>query len=93
MRGEVSFKFEGVVMTDTTDRKTKSVALEIDLDRETCNWLTEPIVGFLGESVQHAVMVEFDRYIQAGDLEKTEERLRKINKQSDESDGFVGMYL
>lgn len=93
MRGEVSFKFEGVVMTDTKDRKTKSVALEIDLDRETCNWLTEPIVGFLGESVQHAVMVEFDRYIQAGDLEKTEERLRKINKQSDESDGFVGMYL
>ena len=31
--------------------------------------------------------------VKAGDLEKTEERLRKISEQSDESDGFVGMYL
>lgn len=93
LRGEVCFKFEGVAMTDTKDRKTKSLALDITLDRETCNWLSEPFVGFLSESVQHAVVVEFDRYIEAGDLEKTEERLRKINEQSDESDGFVGMYL
>ena len=38
-------------------------------------------------------MVEFNRYIEAGDLDKTEERLRKLNEQSEAGDGFVGMYL
>lgn len=93
LRGEVSFAFEGTVMTDTKDQITKSVDLAITLDRETCVWLTEPIVAFLSESVQHAVMVEFDRYIDAGDLKRTEERIAKINQESDEADGFVGMYL
>ncbi|QDT12530.1 hypothetical protein [Planctomycetes bacterium K23_9] len=92
-RGEVAFRFEGTAMTDTKDRLTKSVDLEITLDRETCTWLTEPIVAFLTESVQHALMVEFDRYIDAGDLQRTQERIEKINQQSDEADGFVGMYL
>ncbi len=92
-RGEVSFKFEGTVMTDTTDRLTKSVDLSVELQRETCQWLTEPIVTFLAESVKHATMVEFDRYIDAGDLERTEQRIAKINQQSDEADGYVGMYL
>ncbi|MGB7344025.1 MAG: hypothetical protein WBD20_07415 [Pirellulaceae bacterium] len=92
-RGEVAFKFEGAVMTDANDRLTKSVDLEITLDRETCTWLTEPIVHFLAESTQQAIMVEFDRYIDAGDLRRTEERLEQIRQQSDESDGFVGMYL
>jgi hypothetical protein len=93
LRGEVAFKLEGTVMTDSKDRVTKSVDLDVSLDRETCAWLTEPIVSFLTESVQHAVMVEFDRYIQAGDLRRTEERIAKINQESDEADGFVGMYL
>ena len=92
-RGEVSFKVEGTVLTDAADRVTKSVDLDITLDKETCLWLTEPVVTFLAESVQHAVMVEFDRYIDAGDLKRTEERIDKINQESDEADGFVGMYL
>ena len=69
---EIVFAFEGTVMTDEQDRQTKVGRTERQLDRETCSWLSEPIVGFLAESVQHAVMVEFNRYIEAGDLEKTE---------------------
>jgi hypothetical protein len=92
-RGSVVFAFEGTVMTDTKDLATRSVDLKVQLDCETCSWLSEPFVNFLAESVQHAVMVEFNRYINAGDLEKTQERIRKINEQSDSSDGFVGMYL
>ena len=91
--GEVAFRFEGTVMTGEKDRQTKSVDLSVELDRETCAWLSEPFVTFLNESVQHAVRVEFDRYIQAGDLDKTEERLRKVNEQCDDAGGFVGMYL
>ncbi|NND96729.1 MAG: hypothetical protein HKN47_05300 [Pirellulaceae bacterium] len=92
-RGEIAFAFEGTVMTGTKDRQTRSVDLTVTLDRETCAWLSEPFVGFLSESVQHAVVVEFDRYIEAGDLKKTEERIAKLNEQSDAADGFVGMYL
>jgi hypothetical protein len=91
--GHVVFAFEGTVMTDPEDRQTKAVDINVKLDSETCGWLSEPVVGFLAESVQHAVLVEFNRYIEAGDLKKTEERIRAVQEQSDSSDGFVGMYL
>lgn len=91
--GEVTFTFEGTALTGEKDRRTRSVDLDVQLSGETCSWLSEPFVGFLRESVQHAVMVEFNRYIEAGDLDKTEERLRKLSEQSEAGDGFVGMYL
>lgn len=92
-QGCVVFHFEGTALTGEQDRQTRSVDINVKLAQETCAWLNEPIVGFLAESVQHAVMVEFNRYINAGDLEKTEERIRAINQQTDSADGFVGMYL
>lgn len=92
-QGEVVFSFEGTVMTGEKDQRTKAVDLNVKLDSETCEWLCEPMVGFLAESVRHAVLVEFNRYIQAGDLKKTEERIKAIQQQSDSSEGFVGMYL
>ena len=91
--GRVSFSFEGTVMTGENDRKTKAVDISVKLDDETCGWLNAPVVGFLSESVQHAVLVEFDRYIDAGDLAQTETRIQAIQAQSDSADGFVGMYL
>ena len=91
--GTVVFSFEGAVLTDADDRQTKAVDINVKLDRETCSWLSEPIVGFLAESVQHALLVEFNRYIEAGDLTKTQQRIEALQKQSDECDGFVGMYL
>jgi heme-degrading monooxygenase HmoA len=39
------------------------------------------------------MVVEFDRYIAAGDLEKTRRRLEEIESKSDNQDGFMGMYL
>jgi hypothetical protein len=55
--------------------------------------LTEPIVNWFRESVQHAVRVEFDRYIEAGDLEQTRQRIAKLNAESDNQCGFLGMHL
>ncbi len=91
--GEVAFSFEGTVMTDTEDLRTRSVELTVELQRETCSWLNEPAVSFLSESIRHAVTAEFDRFIAAGDLKKTEERIELIQKQVEEGGGFVGMYL
>lgn len=91
--GSVAFQFEGTVMTGEKDRRSKAVDISVKLQGETCAWLSEPIVGFLSESVQHALIVEFDRYIEAGDLDKAEQRIKAVQAQSDAAEGYVGMYL
>lgn len=91
--GMLQFRFEGTLMTDESDLKADRCDLSVELVRETCDWLTEPIVKWFGTSVQHSVCVEFERYIAAGDLQKTVERLEKLRAASDESGGFLGMYL
>ncbi|TWU45536.1 hypothetical protein Q31b_07100 [Novipirellula aureliae] len=91
--GMVEFSFEGTVMTGQKDLKTKALELKVELTRETCDWLTGPFVELLAETAQRAVMVEFDRYIEAGDLQKTEDRIKAIEEQSDAEGGFLGMYL
>jgi hypothetical protein len=91
--GTVRYTIEGTVLTNNDDLKTRAADLIVRLDRETCPWLTEPIVDFLAESVRHAIVVEFDRYIEAGDLRRTQERLDKLQSETDASGGFVGMYL
>jgi hypothetical protein len=65
----------------------------VELLRETCDWLTEPVVQWFRETVPRTMVVEFDRYIAAGDLEKTRHRLEEIESQADNQDGFMGMHL
>jgi hypothetical protein len=91
--GMLQFRYEGTLFTDSVDCNALRCELNVELVRETCDWLTEPIVQWFATSVQHSVCAEFDRYIEAGDLQRTLERLEKINAASDESGGFVGMYL
>lgn len=91
--GMFQFNFEGVLLTDSRDMKSHSCDLTVELARETCSWVNQLIVDWLAESVQRAVLVEFDRYIAAGDLSKTIERLEALQRASEESGGFVGMYL
>lgn len=91
--GMIRYVAEGVVLTDDTDQKSRACDFNIRLDRETCSWLTEPIVDFLAESVKHAMMTEFDRYILAGDLEKTRQRIEKLQADAEAAGGFIGMYL
>jgi hypothetical protein len=91
--GMCQFDWEGVVLTDSNDMHARSCDLRIQLTRETCSWLHQAIVDWLMESVQRAVMVEFDRYIQAGDLSRTIQRMEELQRATEESGGFVGMYL
>ncbi|HTU25320.1 MAG TPA: hypothetical protein VMF30_07985 [Pirellulales bacterium] len=91
--GSIEFAFEGTVLTDPADQRTDHCHLNVRLQRETCDWLIEPVVAWLHESVQQAIRVEFDRFIEAGDLAQTVERIRRQQAQSDEAGGYVGMFL
>ena len=91
--GMVQFRFEGTVMTDQADERTARCDLDIELLRETCDWLNEPVVAWLRESVKRGVRVEFDRFIEAGDLEQTRQRIEQLQAASDDAGGFLGMYL
>jgi hypothetical protein len=91
--GSLDFRFEGVVLTDPDDQKTVGSDLSVELDKETCDWLTGPVARWFTESVNYAVRVEFDRYIAAGDLKRTIERLQRIQQESDTHGGFLGMGL
>ena len=89
----VEFAFEGVVLTDADDLKTRQCDLEVRLLREVCDWLTAPAVAWLAETVKRAVLVEFDRYIAAGDLKKTIARIERLRAETESSGGFLGMGL
>jgi hypothetical protein len=91
--GMVGFRFEGTVLADSDDLKTLDCELEIELNGEVCDWLTADAVAWLKDTVAHAVRVEFDRYIHAGDLRRTIERMEKIRAESDARGGFLGMGL
>jgi hypothetical protein len=65
----------------------------VTLVRETCDWLTQPVVAWFHESVSKAVQLEFNRYIAAGDLEQTKKRIESLQARADQEGGFLGMYL
>ena len=91
--GMIQFRFEGTLLTDEEDRHTVGCDVDVSLLRETCGWLSEPIVAWLRETVLRSVSVEFDRYIEAGDLEQTRQRIEKLQAAAEAAGGFMGMYL
>ncbi len=91
--GMIQYSFEGTVMTDEADSKTVRSDLQVTLVRESCDWLIAPAPDWLSQAVSHAVEVEFDRYIAAGDLAQTVQRIAKLQAELDDRGGFVGMYL
>ena len=81
------------MITDEADRTTTAADITATLKRETCDWLTEPVVAWFADSVRHAVMAEFDRYIEAGDLNRTKERIAQSQAEMESRGGFLGMGL
>ena len=92
-RGWVAVDVGGTVLTDDLDTHTVGSDLTVKLTKETCDWLTQPAVAWLDLSVRRAVEAEFDRYIAAGDLGRTLERLAREQADSDAAGGFLGMNL
>jgi hypothetical protein len=91
--GSLDFHFEGTVLTDPKDQRTVGSDLNVQLDKETCDWLTRPVAQWFVETVNYAVRAEFDRYIAVGDLKRTIERLQRMEQESDTRGGFLGMGL
>jgi len=91
--GTIHFRFEGTALTDADDLRTRRCDVEAELVGETCEWLTQPIVEWLAETVGYAVRVEFDRYIAAGDLGRTVERIERLQAETEAKGGFLGMGL
>lgn len=91
--GMLQFRFEGTALTDPSDQNTLRCDLQVDLEKETCDWLTEPIVDWFRDTVPRAVVVEFDRYIAAGDLRQAVQRVERIQAEVEQRGGYVGMYL
>jgi hypothetical protein len=91
--GMLEYKFDGTVLTDPSDQLTQQAHLSVELIRETCDWLNQPVVEWFRDTVSQAVMREFDLYIAAGSLEQTRQRIAKLQKAADESGGYVGEYL
>lgn len=91
--GMVHFTFQGTVLTDADDRNTIGSELHIALQSETCPWLTTAAVAWLNETVERAVRIEFDRYIAAGDLQKTIDQLRHLEAETEARGGYLGMGL
>jgi hypothetical protein len=92
-RGMIAFKFEGVAFTDENDERTKHADLSVMLDRETCPWLEQHVVRWFSETVVHAVIVEFDKYIGVGDSERTKQRREQLDKSIEKTGGYLGMHL
>lgn len=91
--GLITFEFEGTMFTDSRDEKSMRSELTVRLEKEDCDWLHQGIVTWFEETVRQAVRVEFDRYIAAGDLERTRERIAAMEKTMDSQFGFLGMHL
>ncbi len=91
--GMLNFRFDGVVLTDEKDMNTLECDLAVELAGDTCEWLVAPVVDWFAESVRRAVKVEFDRFIAAGDLDKTVQRLERLQAESDAKGGYLGLGL
>jgi hypothetical protein len=92
-QGVLEFRFEGTLCTDSGDQRTVGGDLEVELRHENVAWLTEPVVAWLKDSVLRAVMIDFDRYIAAGDVSQTRNRLLLADLEWEQRGGFVGMGL
>jgi hypothetical protein len=92
-RGMMEFAFSGTILTDTEDMHVLGSDLQVQLTGEACDWLVAPVVDWFAETVREAVKVEFDRFIEAGDLEKTIQRLQQIQAESNAQGGFLGAWL
>jgi hypothetical protein len=91
--GMISFKFEGVLFTDESDASARSATLQVTIDQENISWLEQHVVRWFSETVSHAVCAEFDRYIGAGDPDRTRKRMEQLQQLIEQTGGFVGMHL
>jgi hypothetical protein len=84
------FTFDGTVLTDLSDCRAERADLAVELAAETCGGVPEAALEWLRGVVTRAVLVEFDRFIAAGQLSARVAELGAVESVSSVSD-FSGM--
>lgn len=86
------FSFEGVVLTDRSDRKSDRADLTVELTAETCGPMSPEVLAWFRQTVERAVLIEFDHFISAGRLAERVSQLGNVDSVASVSD-FAGMNL
>ena len=82
------------MLTDPQDKLAVLADLDVQLVRRNlrsgsaagdCGWFRETVE-------QKAMMIQFNRYIEAGDL-KEDPRIAALQAEADKHGGYVGLYL
>jgi hypothetical protein len=84
------FTFDGTVLTDRSDYKAERADLDVQLIAETCGGVPPAALEWLRGVVKRAVLVEFDRFIAAGQLSARVAELGEVESLASVSD-FSGM--
>jgi hypothetical protein len=84
------FSFDGTVLTDRSDCKADRTDLDIVLTAETCGGIPPAALDWLRGIIQRAVLIEFDRFIEDGQLAERIKQLGSIDSVTDVA-GFAGM--
>jgi len=84
------FSFDGTVLTDRSDLKADRGDLNIVLTAETCGGVPRAALDWLRGVIQRAVLIEFDRFIEDGQLAERIRQLGRIDSITDVA-GFAGM--
>lgn len=84
------FRFGGTVLTDLSDCKAEHADLDVELVAETCGPIPPEVLAWFRGIVTRAVLIEFDRFIAAGQLAARVDQLRSVDSIASLSD-FAGM--
>ncbi len=86
IEGMLRFEFEGTLLTDSSDSKSKQAELAITFV-STIEQIPEEVIVWFTERVCDAVLIEFDRFIKAGSLAL---RVAQIEKELPDLDTLAG---
>jgi hypothetical protein len=82
--------FDGTLLTDRSDCKADRADLNVVLTAETCNGVPPAALEWLRGIVTRAVLIDFDRFIDAGKLAERVKQLGSVDSITDVA-GFAGM--
>jgi hypothetical protein len=91
--GTLAFAFEGAVVTDAADVRTRVCDLRVELCPSACDWITPAVADWFRETVTLAVADEFERYLASGSVLLTQQRLQLVEDVCNSCGGFVAMGL
>ena len=89
----LKFQFEGTVWTDKDDQEVEKLDISTELIHSDWDDLDRSVMTFFQTVIQRAVRVEFNRYIQDGELARAITRAQNAMLESEHSGGFMGMSI